>query len=199
MTQRTRKTTEVRQQQISEAALRVIGLKGLAGATTSEIATAAGISEGNLYRHFKNKEEIIKSVICKIGDELTSILDSVAELPDALAKLASVFERHLAFLEEHVGIPRTIFSEETLVVNENLRAQVRSVIMAYSQGLDGIIKQGQASGLLDEGMDSHAIAGMFLGTIHFAVTRWMMSNFTIKLTTESYILWENFARGITRK
>lgn len=177
----------------------MIGLKGLSGATTSEIAAAAGISEGNLYRHFKNKEEIIKSVIGRIGVELTSILDSVAELPDALKKLAVVFERHLAFLEGHVGIPRTIFSEETLVLNENLRDQVRSVIMTYLQGLNKIIEQGQKAGLLDKVMDSQAIAGMFIGTIHFAVTRWMMSNFTIKLTAETDILWKNFARGIAHK
>lgn len=199
MTQRTRETTEVRQQQISEAALLVIGQKGLNGATTSEIAAAAGISEGNLYRHFKNKEEIIKSVISRIGTELVIILDSVQELPDALQKLAAVFAQHLAFLEEHVGIPRTIFSEETLVVNENLRAQVRSVIAAYSQGLNEIIMQGQKDGLVDERMDSHVIVGMFIGTIHFAVTRWMMSNFMVKLTDETEVLWRNLARGIVQK
>jgi len=68
MVKRRRENTEIRQQQITDAALQVIGLKGINGATTVEIASAAGTSRGTFYRHFKNKEEIIKSVKDKIGN-----------------------------------------------------------------------------------------------------------------------------------
>jgi TetR/AcrR family fatty acid metabolism transcriptional regulator len=199
MAGRRRETTEVRQRQITEAALKVIGQKGINGATTAGIAIAAGISEGNLYRHFKNKEEIIKSVIDKIGSDLASILTDVAEITDPLHKLETTFKRHLLYIEAHVGVPRTIFSEEIIVVNENLRAKVRSTIMTYFQGVKKIVDQGQKSGVFDEGMDPYAITSMFIGTIHFAVTRWMMNNFATKLTEEVEWLWENFARAITRK
>ena len=199
MAKRTRETTDVRQQQITDAALQVIGLKGINGATTVEIASAAGISEGNLYRHFKNKEEIIKSVIAKIGIDLASILASVAEINDPQHRLEIIFKRHLLYLEGHVGIPRTIFSEETIVTNDNLRAKVRSTISMHFQGIRKIVEQGQNIGVFDEGMDPQAITSMFIGTIHFAVTQWMMNNFSTKLTDEAEVLWKNFARGITRK
>lgn len=199
MTKRRRETTEIRQQQITEAALHVIGQKGINGATTVEIASAAGISEGNLYRHFRNKEEIIKSVIDKIGDDLTLILASVAELDNPKDKLETIFKSHLLYIEGHVGIPRTIFSEETIVANDNLRAKVLSTISRYFLGIRQIVEQGQKCGMFDEGMDSQAIASMFIGTIHFAVTRWMMNNFSTKLTDETKLLWKNFARCMTRK
>ena len=199
MTKRTRETTEVRQQQITEAALHVIGQKGINGATTVEIASAAGISEGNLYRHFRNKEEIIKSVIDKIGSDLGAILAAVAEISDPLQKLEITFKRHLLYIEGNVGIPRTIFSEETIVSNENLRARVKSTILMYFQGIKEIVEQGQKKGVFDIGMDSQAISSMFIGTIHFAVTRWLMSNFSPKLTNEAEGLWKNFARAITHK
>jgi TetR/AcrR family fatty acid metabolism transcriptional regulator len=199
MTRIKRETTEVRQQQITEAALRVIGQKGINGATTVEIASASGVSEGNLYRHFKNKEEIIKSVIDKIGSDLASILASVTEITDPRHKLETIFKSHLLYIEGHVGIPRTIFSEETIVANDNLRAKVRSTISMYFLGIKEIVEQGQKCGVLDEGMDSQAITSMFIGTIHFAVTRWMMNNFSTKLTDGTEVLWKSFARGMTRK
>ncbi len=199
MDKRRRETTKVRQQQITEAALQVIGQKGITGATTVEIASAAGISEGNLYRHFLNKEEIIKSVIDKIGSDLGAILAGVAEINDPLQKLEITFKRHLLYIEGNVGIPRTIFSEETIVANENLRAKVKSTISMYFQGIKEIVEQGQKRGVIDIGMDSQAITSMFIGIIHFAVTRWLMSDFSLKLTDEAEGLWKNLARAVTRK
>lgn len=86
---RSRQTTEVRQQQITEAALQVIGIKGISGATTTEIASEAGISEGNLYRHFKNKEDIIGSVFDKIGTDLASILAAAPGNAEPIKKAGS--------------------------------------------------------------------------------------------------------------
>lgn len=198
MTLRKRETTEVRQQQITKAALHVIGQKGISGATTAEIAAATGISEGNLYRHFRSKEEIIKAIIDKIGTDLSSILTSATEIDDPVKKLELIFKRHISYIEGHVGIPRTIFSEETIVVNENLRVKIGSTISNYFQGVKKIVEQGQRDGLIDLEMDSLAIVSMFIGTIHFLVTRWMMSNFSLVLTDEVDELWKNIEKAICR-
>lgn len=49
-----------RQSQILEAALNVFTEKGYNGATTAEIAKAAGISEVTLFRNFDSKKDIFK-------------------------------------------------------------------------------------------------------------------------------------------
>lgn len=53
-----RMNKEDRQKQILESALNVFVEKGYNGATTQEIAKAAGISEVTLFRHFSSKQEI---------------------------------------------------------------------------------------------------------------------------------------------
>ena len=50
---------------ILEAAARIFGEKGLAGATTNHIAERAGVSIGTLYQYFPNKEAIVHGLMEK--------------------------------------------------------------------------------------------------------------------------------------
>jgi AcrR family transcriptional regulator len=56
-----------RRQAIVQSALKVFARKGFAGATTREIAEAAGVSEALLYRHFASKEMIYRELASLIG------------------------------------------------------------------------------------------------------------------------------------
>ena len=49
-------------ERILKAALDLFNESGTTGASTNHIAAACGISPGNLYYHFRNKEEIIRAL-----------------------------------------------------------------------------------------------------------------------------------------
>ncbi|MFN8512060.1 MAG: helix-turn-helix domain-containing protein [Chloroflexia bacterium] len=49
-------------ERILDAALGLFNERGTAVVSTNHIAAACGISPGNLYYHFRNKEEIIRAL-----------------------------------------------------------------------------------------------------------------------------------------
>ena len=59
---------------IERSALTLFVAHGIAGATTREIASAAGVSEGALYRHFKGKEEIARHLFQAIHERLARLV-----------------------------------------------------------------------------------------------------------------------------
>jgi AcrR family transcriptional regulator len=57
------RVTKQRQQQILDAALEVFAQKGFAHATTAEIARTAGVAEGTIYNYYKDKHDLLISII----------------------------------------------------------------------------------------------------------------------------------------
>jgi AcrR family transcriptional regulator len=59
-------------QQIIDAARRLFADKGFAGATTSEIARSAGLTEGAFFHHFKDKRALFAAVVQQLQREFAS-------------------------------------------------------------------------------------------------------------------------------
>ncbi len=92
-----RRPTAERQQQIAEAALRIISGKGVHRLTTQELAREVGISDGSLFRHFKDKAEIIRAAIGFL--ERTLFEGFPPQADDPLERLRLFFVRRLELVQ----------------------------------------------------------------------------------------------------
>jgi AcrR family transcriptional regulator len=90
------KKTLVRQQEIVDAAVHLIGDYGVRGATVSRIAASVGISRGALYRHFPNREAILEAALVTIADRSSAWIRRSSE-PQVLAALREIGEAHSAW------------------------------------------------------------------------------------------------------
>ncbi len=91
-------------QQLLDAAAAVFAERGYAGATTKEIAKAAGVSEGTIYRHFVDKRELFGAVFV---DRNAANFDAVTKLP-GLAGTRTVRENLLFLIEAIEDVEREI-------------------------------------------------------------------------------------------
>lgn len=69
---------------IERAALHLFAEHGVDGVSTKQIAAAAGISEGAIYRHFSGKEELARSMMLAIHGRLTEMILAADAAHDTL-------------------------------------------------------------------------------------------------------------------
>src|SRR3954469_2822283 len=75
-----RPTPEARRQQILDAACDCVRQAGFHGASMAEIAQAAGLSVGQIYRYFENKEAIIAAIVAR---DMAEMRDKFSELQNS--------------------------------------------------------------------------------------------------------------------
>jgi len=90
--------TKARQVQIMDAALSVFSSKGFGESTVADIAEAAGIGVGTIYNYYKDKHDLLISLIAHslISEDLVKILDKLQGRSNE-ELIQSLLEERLAF------------------------------------------------------------------------------------------------------
>jgi len=79
---------------IERAAVWLFAEHGVDGVSTKSIAQRAGVSEGLLYRYFKNKDTLARELMRAIHIRLTEMIMAAAGREDGLADQVSFIVRH---------------------------------------------------------------------------------------------------------
>lgn len=91
--ERKQRERELRRKQILKAAEKIITRKGMQNLTMDEIAESCELSKGTLYLYFKNKEELIISI-------LIMTLDTFIRIMEGNLKKQSTFQERIRCLGE---------------------------------------------------------------------------------------------------
>ncbi len=102
--------TEVR---ILQAAEKEFLEKGYAGAKTTDIAAAAGVTHAMLHYYFRTKDKLFDKIVSEKIDKLVEILLGAFGNPELPLKerLSEGISRHFEFLVANPGLPRFIINE----------------------------------------------------------------------------------------
>lgn len=188
-----KKSTRVRREEIVQAALGVVGRKGVQAMTIAAIADAAGMSEANIYRHFSGKEEIFSALADFIG---TSVMGKAATIAASsrkpMEKLETIFFSHLAIIAEHPGIPRFVFSEDVHLGHPVLAKALAARIASYGNTISGVIAAAITEGEVKPEISPRETALTLLGMIQFTALRFTAGDLSFDITAEGQKLWKNF-------
>ena len=163
---RSRKTTEIRREEILRAALSIVEQQGLDNLNTNAIAAVIQLVPSAIYRHFKNKEEIIAALIDFIGERLQQNLQqATTQEGTTLERLKCLFELHVKLLQEEPAIPRMLYFLISSERNQELKQKMLAEINAYVYETKKLLLQGKKAGEINQAVDVTAAAMMFLGMI----------------------------------
>ena len=124
----TRLSTEERQVEIVEAALRLACESSPALITTADIATAIGVTQGAVFKHFPTKDAIWLAAMRWVRETLLHKVRAAAEeAATPVDALAGMFRAHVEFVIAHPGVPRFIFHELQQPADSAAKLEVRGV------------------------------------------------------------------------
>ena len=105
--------SERKRRRILEAAQVSLGELGYAGATVTEIAQRAGVSNGLLYKFFRNKEELVAQVLDEVVRQWVRAMVP-REDESASAALEGMFRRSVDFCRTHPLLPALLRDDPEL-------------------------------------------------------------------------------------
>lgn len=93
-----RKDQDARRQQIVDAAAACARRSGFHGASMAEIAQAAGLSVGQIYRYFENKEAVMAAIVARDTAEIRGRFSELEGETETLRE--AILDKSVAVLEE---------------------------------------------------------------------------------------------------
>lgn len=152
---------------LKEAALRLFVERGIDGTGIRDLAKAAGYSEAAIYRHWKSKEELVRSLyhenlaeVCRLLDEaIASTADLDGQVHAATRALYSLFDEHPLVFRF------VLLAKHDLDVAHDLT--VRTPLDIVQSLAQRAVADGRATG--DPGLLAAAMTGTFLETAVFVL------------------------------
>ncbi|MGB7405709.1 MAG: TetR/AcrR family transcriptional regulator [Pacificimonas sp.] len=146
-------------EKLMSAAERCFADRGFDGTAVSAIASEAGISHGNFYRHFDDKGDILIAVIARLYGDLRA---SGAERGIISAPtFAALKQRQIAFFTGYAArrhLFRVTREAAARPDAETFRAMWLSIRGIFVDRSAAWIKRCQTAGHVDAGLDAEAVA-----------------------------------------
>jgi AcrR family transcriptional regulator len=191
--------TEVRRQQIAEAALALVAGQGLKRLSVAAVARQVGLVPSGIYRHFKSKDEILSAVLDRIEQRLLANVHAAREEhDDPLDCLRDVLMRHIRFIREGRAIPRIIFSDDVHAGNPQRKQRVFQIFTRYTGQVAEIVRRGQRQGRIRRNLDVQTVTMMLFGIIVPAGILWHLTEGRFDVTHHAQRAWQ-ILRGAIAK
>lgn len=188
MARRLKKDATETRQRLLESALDIMSEKPFPNVTMTEIAERIGLSKGAIYWHFKNKDDVLVSLIENVCRQLGEILSS------NLASLESIDDMRAYFRNKMTNLLRT---ETSRKINrlmhrreewpEEIRGKVLTILLDGMEKeratIEKLIAASQEGGTIRKDVSPRKLA-LLIGTIFQGVFICTIEGFYTEDSTE---------------
>jgi len=162
--------------------LEIIDEIGIMNLSTREIAAREGVSEATLFRHYKNKNDLLMAVLdyfTQFDNDLyqTTMLKKLTPLDAIRFFINSLAE----FYENYPAITVITQLMDTLRYEPDLEDKVKSIVFRRSQLLEKLIDDAKKRNELKEDIDAELLADIISGAFREICLKWRFSKkFSLK-------------------
>lgn len=148
--------------QLLDAAARLYAETGYRGATTRRIATAAGVNEITLFRHFGSKEALLHEAITRAGSSLAP--PKLPEFPrEPFQEVREWAKAHITELRQRRSLIRTCMGE--IEEHPGIFSQENSAPVVAAKTLSRYLRRLKESGMAKAPFDEAVASTMLMGVL----------------------------------
>ncbi len=190
----------LRQKEIIDASIRLIAERGIQEVTMKNLSREVGISEPALYRHFRNKHEIMAGVIESFRHHNKMVPEEVKELElDGMEKLRRAVSAVLKKFAENSKLSGVFFSEEIFHNDSELTARMSELLNDYREFFLNLVQSGMEDGSFRSDISGKDISLLIMGAVRLLVVRWRLSSFSFDLVKAGNELFSGTISVIFKK
>jgi AcrR family transcriptional regulator len=150
---------------ILAAAEQVFAARG-ASVSTEEIARAAGVGIGTVFRHFPTKEELLQAIIEEVVRQLVHDAERLRTEGDPATALFTFFAR----MVRQAAAKKTVVD---LLSASGIDLDVAKPVNLLGQTLASLLAVAQEAGVVDDHVALPEVTALLIGTCHAALqTGW---------------------------
>lgn len=168
-----RKTQEEKYQRILDAALEVFADKGFHEAKVTEIARVAGVADGTIYLYFKNKDDLVVSLI---ETKLTFINElmkkSLSDIADARDRVHHMVRFHMRIAYENPSLTRFL-TIELRRGSAFVKSHAQKAARTYLENWGDTFELGQKQGHFRADLDAGITRQLVFGALDYACMAWV--------------------------
>ena len=190
---RTKEEAEVTRAAVLKAALAVFSAKGYSAATLDDVASAAKVTRGAIYWHFKSKADLYNTLVEELSARGASVVQqAVAEGGTFIEILRRIFVRLCAVIEDdkearavmELGLFKTGLAPEL----QSGRKKQLEAGTAQIEFIAEAMRQGIAQGVLRNDLEPADMARAFIAFENGAIQLWLVSpkSFSLKKSAEAF-------------
>ena len=161
--QRGKQIALLRKRQITGAAYEIIAEKGYYNFTMMDIAKRAGVSSGLIHHYFKDKENMLVTLLREMQQSVRAGTEkAIEEVPGPREKLEVFMDRAFDLAEaqrEYLYVTYDFLTQ--IKFNERMKRIMSKLYRGYRETMVEILREGKAQGVFKD-VDEHYTASFFV-------------------------------------
>lgn len=171
-----------RRESIIASTIEVINNVGLQKLSTKLIAQYEGVSEGTLFRHFKNKTDIMLAVLEHFSQYDEDIIQtSINKKLNPVETIEYFINTYAEYYENYPAITAIVQSYDSLLCDTELAPVVEFIVNRRTQYMFEAAQNAKRLGMINQQVDCESLVYIILGGFKEICLKWRMNGFDFPL------------------